>query len=121
MLQIDHQDILSIEQGILPTPKVRIYWSSGPEDYTVDNYLKWNGADQISTRVSDDAKYEISHSSVVLLNKEYYFSRRFYYEIPKGQLVVIYDVLNDKNIERFRGKIRTVICVEQEITLTITA
>lgn len=121
MLDVTNEDIRSLDNGVVPTQKVVIYWSNGAETYTEEDYLKRDGANTSYTHVSDESKYELNNMSVVLINRDNFFSRFFIREVPNGQKAVVYDVLNGRDIERFNGKLsyRDWFLTPQEVNLTI--
>ena len=94
----------AIENGNLLEPKVVIYMQR-IETFTWDDYLPLDGASQSTTSTSSEGSYEISNMTIKLFNRDYYFSRYFYDEMPIGKLVVVYDTINNTDIERFRGKV----------------
>ena len=121
MLDVSQETMILIERGLKPYPELEVYYSDDPETYTEDDYLVPHSLGIQSTSVSDEGGYEISNVTVSLLNRDYYFSRRFYYGLPSGKLAVIYDVLNSERIERFRGRITDWELTEQILQLQITA
>ena len=119
MLDISTEQIIALEEGIVPTDIVTINWSWGEEDYTAEDYLDVP-LGSITTSTSEEGSYEQGNFSLILLNREYYFSRLFANELPLGKLVVAYDLLLGIKLEKFRGKVTDWKLTPEKITLSIT-
>lgn len=120
MLNIGIETLNSINRGVIPTQKVKVYFQN-EVIYDENNYLIKNGISNINTSMSDEGNYEMSNVTVTLLNRDYDLSKFYYYELPITRLAVIYDVINDVEIEAFRGKITDWKLTPKNVILTITA
>ena len=121
MLNLDIEEIIAIDAGAQPTPKIVINYSMGVETYTENDYLAKNSVFNFNTSTNEYGVYSLSNISVNLLNRDYYFSRLLYYELPIGKLAIIYYTINDVDIEMFRGKIsENWLLTEQVLTINIS-
>jgi len=87
MLKINLNGINTIDKGRNPEYRVKIYFQQ-TETFTEDDYLQSVGS--INSSMSSVGQYEIGNASVVLKNKDYYFSRKFEKELPNNRRVEIY-------------------------------
>lgn len=89
-----------LEKGRAPQYNVTIYFQQ-PEVYTPDDLLRSVGDPTQS--LSADGGYEIGNTTVILDNKDYYFSRKFGKELPNNKLVEIHMLIGDESKLLFRG------------------
>ncbi len=102
MIRAPLPTIRAIEKGSQLKYSVTIGFQQR-ETYTIDDYLISEG--DISQSVSGAGAYEIQNTTVMLKNKDYYFSRKFSRELPNGKPVAISVIVADQTIEIFSGVI----------------
>jgi hypothetical protein len=100
VLKTDLTTLALIDKGCKPVYVVTIYFQQ-PETYTKDDYLSDVG--DISVSMSDDAGYEIGNVTITLLNRMFYFSRKFANEFPDGRLIEVGVTVGESAILLFRG------------------
>ena len=109
MLRTDLETMNLIEAGVATTFEVVIHFQQpetyaediDPADSTVLPFLSSVG--DLSSSMSVDGGYEIGNTTIVLKNRDFYFSRRFARELPNKRLCQIFMRLGAARIERFRG------------------
>lgn len=118
MLKVPVSVITAIERGIKPTYKVRVYFQQ-PETYTENDYLQPLGARK--TTMSSQGGYAIGNTTITLLNKNYYFSKKFARELPVKRLVEIYAVVGGTEFLEFRGIVSSWQRTKTLVTLQVNA
>jgi len=116
MLKVGIDSLNMIERSFRPDFKVIVYFQE-PETYTPDDYL--SGVGDITTGMSGEG-YEVANTTVTLLNRDYYFSKRLARELPNRKLVEIYAGFAE-DILLFKGTVNSWQLTEQALTLNLTA
>ena len=119
MIHASLATLQALEKGLALQYKVTIYFQQ-PEIYTFDDLLRSVG--DPSQSLSSDGGYEIGNTTIVLDNKDYYFSRKFAKELPNNKLVELHMQAGDESILLFRGVVANGWTLTQtELTLQVNA
>jgi len=118
MKKLSLESLRAIERGVAPELSIKIYFQD-PEIYTKNDYLE--SAGPLSEGMSSEGAYSIANASVVLRNKNYYFSRKFGKELPVKRLVEISGMVGTDIILLFRGIIGRWRLTEALVTLEFNA
>jgi hypothetical protein len=100
MLQLTPYSLAALEGICNPVYKAKVYFQS-PEIYTVEDYLQSIGP--ISSAMSKEGGYVVQNTIVILINRDFYFSRKFAKELPVKKLIEIFIVINSEEILIFSG------------------
>jgi hypothetical protein len=119
VLKTSIEAMKAIERGAKPEILVIIHFQE-PETYTVDDYLGAIGA--LSTGMSSEGTYEIANTTLTMLNKDYYFSRKLARELPNNKLTEIFVRIAGELILIFRGVVaRNWTLTDMNLNLNINA
>jgi hypothetical protein len=100
MLKMSIEAMKAIERGDKLELIVVMHFQT-PETYTATDYLGAVGA--LTTGMSSDGIYEIANTTLTMLNKGYYFSRKLARELPNNKLTEIFVRIAGELVLLFRG------------------